>query len=127
MTFNRYQLKLWSIGCPRGTLFPLGLENLEKTGERFPVRVILENFAKIRKVREFNPKFWKNLKKLYWKIERKYWKSWGNLSASNIIENPTNMVPYFKFKKKIFFTNIGNLQKILETSGNFFGLKKGEP
>ena len=34
-------------------------------------------------------------KKLYWKIEKKYWKSQGNLSASNS-ENPANMVPYFK-------------------------------
>ena len=32
--------------------------------------------------------------------QKEYWKSQGNLSASNN-ENPANMVPYFKLKKEL--------------------------
>ena len=70
--------------------------NLKK-GEHFPVGERLGNFAKIGKIREFYPKYWKDQKKLCWKIEKKkkYWKIQGNLSASNS-ENAANTVPYFK-------------------------------
>ena len=64
-----------------------------KMGRHFPVREFCQDW----KVREFYSKYWKNWKKLYWKIEKKekYWTSQGNLSASNS-ENPANMVPYSK-------------------------------
>ena len=45
--------------------FPLGLENLGKIGEHFPIREKLGNFAKTGKVREFYPKYWENQKKTY--------------------------------------------------------------
>ena len=72
-----------------------------KTGRHFPVGEKSGNFANTRKVWEFYPKYWENQKKGFWKIEKKkiYWKSQGNLSASNS-ENPANMVPYFRFKKE---------------------------
>ena len=66
-----------------------------KMRSHFPLREKSGNFVKTGKVKEFYSKYYKNQKKLYWKIEKKYWKSQGNLSASNS-ENPANMVPYFK-------------------------------
>ena len=36
-----------------------------KTGEHFPVRQKLGNFAETGKVREFYPKYWKDQKKNY--------------------------------------------------------------
>ena len=41
-----------------------------KMGQHFPVREKSGNFAKTGKVREFYPKYWKNQKKLYWKVEK---------------------------------------------------------
>ena len=41
-----------------------------KMGRHFPVRERSGNFVKTGKVREFYSKYWKNLKKLYWKIEK---------------------------------------------------------
>ena len=79
-------------------------------GEHFPVREKSGDFAETGKVREFYPKYWTNQKKLYWKIKKKYWKSQGNLLASNS-ENPANMVPYFKKKKKTKIQYTGKLQK----------------
>ena len=58
-----------------------------KMGEHFPVGEKLENF-----------KMFEKSEKIALKIFFKYWKSQGNLPASNS-ENPANMVPYFKFKK----------------------------
>ena len=66
-----------------------------KMGRHFPVREKSGNFVKTGKVREFYSKYWKNWKKLYWKIEKNTGKSQGNLSASNS-ENPANVVPYVK-------------------------------
>ena len=68
--------------------FPLGLEKRESIFQS-------GNFARTGRV-PCCPKYWKNEKKLYWKIGGKKWKSQGNLSASNS-ENPANMVRYFKF------------------------------
>ena len=64
--------------------FPLGLENLEKW----------EGIFQSWKSQGSLPKILEKSEKIYWKIE-KYWKSQGNLSASNS-ENPRNMIPYFK-------------------------------
>ena len=50
--------------------FPTRTGKPGKTGEHFPVRKKSGNFAKTGKVREFYPKYWKNQKTLYWKIER---------------------------------------------------------
>ena len=61
----------------------------------FPVREKLGNFVKTGKVREFYSKYWKNQKKIMLENCEKYWRSLGNLLASNS-ENPANVVPYFK-------------------------------
>ena len=52
------------------TLVPTGTGNPGKMGRHFPVREESGNFTKTRKVRAFYPKYWKNQKKLYWKIEK---------------------------------------------------------
>ena len=44
--------------------------------------------------REFYPKYWKNQKKLHWKIERNTGKVREICQRSNI-ENPANMVTIF--------------------------------
>ena len=41
-----------------------------KMGRHFPVREKSGNFVKTGKVREFYSKYWKNWKKLFWKIEK---------------------------------------------------------
>ena len=61
-----------------------------KMGRHFPV-----NFVKTGKVRESTQNTGKIRKNYTGKLKKKYWKSRGNLSASNS-ENPANMVPYFK-------------------------------
>ena len=53
--------------------------------------------------------------KLYWKT-KKYWKSQGNLSV-RISENPANMVPLFKYKKK-FFKKLEDCKKYWKSQGN---------
>ena len=64
-------------------------------------------FSSQGKVREFYPKCQKNQKKIDWKMEKKkYWKSQGNLPASNS-ESPADMTPYFKYKKN--FKKTGKL------------------
>ena len=54
------------------SMVPTRIGKPEETGEHFPVREKLGNFAKTGKVREFYSKYWKNQKKLHWKIENKY-------------------------------------------------------
>ena len=76
-------------------MVPPGTGKPEKMGDHFPVREFC--FAKTAKVRGFYPKYWKNQKKLYWKIGKKYWKNLRNLSG----KNPANMVPYWKTAKNI--------------------------
>ena len=54
-------------------MVPTGTENQGKPGKmgrHFPVREKSGNFVKTGKVREFYSKYWKNWKKLYWKIEK---------------------------------------------------------
>ena len=80
--------------------FPPALEKLQNL-EKWEGIFQSGNFVKTGKVREF-----------YWKV---YWKSQGNLSASNS-ENPANMVPYLK-----------NTGKVGGKSGKFVSLKKWEP
>ena len=46
-----------------------------RTGEHFPVREKSGNFVQTGKVREFYPKYWKSLKKLY--ITVQWYKSNG--------------------------------------------------
>ena len=67
----------------------------DKNGRHFPVTEKSANFVKTGKVREFYTKYWKNQKIYAGKLGKKYWKSQGNLSTSNI-ENLANMVPNFK-------------------------------
>ena len=55
------------------TMVPTGTGNQGKPGKigrHFPVREKSGNFVKTGKVREFYSKYWKNWKKLYWKIEK---------------------------------------------------------
>ena len=67
------------------TMVPTRIEKPGKTGEHFPVREKSGNFTQnTGKSEKITLENWK-----------KYWKSWGGLSASNS-ENPANMVPYFK-------------------------------
>ena len=74
-----------------------------KMGRHFPVREKSGNFVKTGKVREFYSKYWKNQKKLHWKIEKNTGKVRETcylylqlLLLANNSENPANMVPYFK-------------------------------
>ena len=76
-------------------MVPSGTGKPGKMGRHFLVREKSGNFVKTGKVREFSSKYCKKQKKLSWKTEKKYWKSQGNLSASNS-ENHANIVPYFK-------------------------------
>ena len=55
------------------SMVPTGTEKQGKPGKmgrHFPVREKSGNFVKSGKVREFCSKYWKNQKKLYWKIEK---------------------------------------------------------
>ena len=57
----------------RMTMVPTGLGNQGKPGKmgrHFPVREKSGNFVKTGKVREIYSKYWKDQKKLYWKIEK---------------------------------------------------------
>ena len=65
--------------------FPPGLENLEKW----------EGIFQSGKSQGILLKILEKSEKNYTGKLKKYFKSQGNLSASNS-ENPTNMVPYFK-------------------------------
>ena len=63
-----------------------------KTGEHFPVREKSENFAKTGQVGEFYLKYWKNQKKLNWKIEENTVKV-GEICQPVIVKNSANIVP----------------------------------
>ena len=66
-----------------------------KMGEHFPVREKSGNFTQ----------------KLE-KSEKLYWKSQGNLTASNS-ENPANMAPYLNIKRN--FKNIGKVREVCQS------------
>ena len=54
-------------------MVPTGTGKQAKPGKirrHFPVREKSGNFVKTGKVREFYSKYWKNQKKLFWKIEK---------------------------------------------------------
>ena len=80
------------------TWFPPGLEKTGKPGKmgrHFPVREKSRNSVKTGKVGEFYSKYWKNQKKLNWKTENNTGKV-QEICQPVIVENPANMVPYFK-------------------------------
>ena len=62
-----------AILCRQWNMVPTGTGNQGKPGKmgrHFPVRKKSGNFVKTGKVREFYSKYWKNWKKLHWKIEK---------------------------------------------------------
>ena len=82
------------------------------------------NFVKTGKVREFYSKYWKNWKKLYWKIE----KNTGNVrEICQPVIVKTLQIWYNTLNKKRTLKNTGKLRKILEKSGKFVSPKKWEP
>ena len=95
-------------------------ENLEKWEGIFKSG----NFVKTGKVREFYSKYWKNQKKLYWKIEKNTGKV-REICQPVIVK--TLQIWYHTLNKKRTLKNTGKLQKILEKSGKFVSPKKWEP
>ena len=65
-----------------------------KMGRYFPVKEFCQDWKVRKKSGNFTQNTGKIRKKYSGKL-KKYWKSQGNLSASNS-ENPANVVPYFK-------------------------------
>ena len=57
-----------------------------KMGRHFPVMQRSGNFVKTGKVREFYSKYWKNQKKLYWKIEKKNTGKVGEICQSVMVK-----------------------------------------
>ena len=84
----------------------------------------LEIRENLEKVREVYSKYWKNWKKLYWKIEKNTGKV-REICQSVIVK--TLQIRYHTLNKKRTSKNSGKLQKILEKSGKFVSLKKWEP
>ena len=78
--------------CFLYALFALGLENLEKRDRIFQSGKSQGILLGLKKLGNLIQNTGKIRKKLHWKIEKKYWKSWGNVSASNS-ENPAYVVP----------------------------------
>ena len=92
--------------------FPPGLEireNLEKWEGIFRSG----NFVKTGKVREFYSKYWKNQKKLYWKIEKNTGKV-REICQPVIVK--TLQIWYHTLNKKRTLKNQGNLS--VRKSGN---------
>ena len=81
-----------------------------KMGRHFPVR-------------EFYSIYWKNQKKLYWKIEKNTGKV-REICQPVIVK--TLQIWYHTLNKKWTLKNTGKLQKILEKSGKFVSRKKWE-
>ena len=82
------------------------------------------NFVKTGKVREFYSKYWKNQKKLCWKIEKNTGKVW---EICQLVIVKTLQIWDHTLKKRRTLKNTGKLQKILEKSGKFVSPKKWEP
>ena len=106
--------------CETCYMVPTGTGNQgkpRKMGGHFPVREKSGNFVKMGKVREFYSKYWKNQKKLYWKIEKNTGKV-REICQPVIVK--TLQVWYHTLNKK-------RTLKILEKSGKFVSPKKWEP
>ena len=79
-----------------------------KMGRHFPFREKSGNFVKTGKVREFYSKYWKNQKKLYWKIEKNTGKVWEICQPVMV---KTLQIWYHTLNKKKTLKNTGKLQK----------------
>ena len=82
-------------------MVPTGAGTQGKPGKirrHFPVREKSLNFVKTGKVREFYSKYWKNHKKLFWKIEKNTGKV-KEICQPVIVKNPANMVPILNKKE----------------------------
>ena len=107
--------------------FPPGLEireNLEKCESIFQSGKSQGILSRLEKSGNFYSKYWKNWKKLYWKIE----KNTGKIrEVCQTLTVKTQQIWYHTLNKKRTLKNTGKLQKILEKSGKFVSLKKWEP
>ena len=97
------------------TMVPTGTGNQGKPGKmgrHFPVREKSGNFVKTGKVREFYSKYWKNLKKLYWKIEKNTGKV-REICQAVIVE--TLQIWYHTLNKKRTLKNTGKVREICQS------------
>ena len=93
-----------------------------KMGRHFPVREKSWNFVKTGKVREFYSKYWKNQKKLYWKIEKKTGKV-REICKPEIVK--TLQIWYQTLNKKELFKILENCKKYWKSQGNLSVRKSG--
>ena len=94
-----------------------------KVGRHFSVREKSGNFVKTGKVMEFYSKYWKNQKKLYWKIE----KNTGKVSkiSQPVIEKPCKYGTILKKKK--YWKTVKITGEVREKLGKFVSPKKWSP
>ena len=108
-----------------GIIVPTGTGNQGKPGKmgrHFPVREKSGNFVKTGKVREFYSRYWKNQKKLHWKIERNTGKV-REICQPVILK--TLQIWYHTLNKKRTFKILENCKRCWKSQGNLSVRKSG--